>query len=147
MRIRSFLTVCALIAACGGPADAPELALRQWLEAMETAAEDRDRHAMLDGISENYADARGNTRKDIGDTLLAYFLRQQKIAIVSTIDAIDLSGGSAATMAVTVAMAGDNSRGWGLSADAYRFELELENSGSGWLLIGARWGALGDDLR
>jgi hypothetical protein len=34
-----------------------------------------------------------------------------------------------------------------LSADAYRFELELEKQDEGWRLIGARWGEVGQPLR
>ena len=68
-------------------------------------------------------------------------------AFVSTIDEIKLSGDTAAEILVTVAMAGKNEGTFGLSADAYRFELELESVNSEWLLIGARWGELGHDLR
>ena len=101
---------------------------------------------MLEKISEAYADARGNTRKDLGDTLLVYFLRQQSLAFVSTIDEIAMSGDTAAELLLTVAMAGTNEGSFGLSADAYRFELELENIDSEWFLIGAKWGELGHDL-
>ena len=133
--------------ACGGPTTGPAEALRAWVDEMELAAEDKDRGAMLEKISESYADARGNSRKDIGDTLLIYFLRQQSVAFASTIDEINVSGGTAAEIQLTVAMAGTNSGSFGLSGDAYRFELELESVGSEWLLIGAKWGKLGRDLR
>lgn len=148
-RTRNWLILATgvFLAACGGPATGPEESIRAWVDEMESAAEDMDRGAMLDGISEGYADARGNSRKDIGDTLLVYFLRQQSVAFVSTIDEIKLSGDTAAEILVTVAMAGKNEGTFGLSADAYRFELELESVNSEWLLIGARWGELGHDLR
>ena len=114
---------------------------------MEFAAEDKDRSAMLDKISEAYADARGNSRKDVGEKLLIYFLRQQSVAFVSTIDEIIISGDTAAEMTLTVAMAGTNDGTFGLSADAYNFELELENVDSEWFLIGAKWGELGKNIR
>ena len=133
--------------ACGESGIGPEEELRMWITDMELAAEDKDRSAMLDKISEGYADARGNNRKDIGDTLLIYFLRQQSVAFVSTINAIRMSGDTAAEMMVTVAMAGTNEGAFGLSADAYKFELELESVDSEWFLIGAKWGELGHDLR
>ena len=34
----------------------------------------------------------------------------------------------------------------GIRADAYNFELELENTDDEWMLIGARWGEVGGDL-
>jgi len=43
-------------------------------------------------------------------------------------------------------MAGQNDAVLGFSADAYRFQLELEREGDDWLLISARWGELGEEL-
>jgi len=136
-----------LLVACGGPSAGPEEALRLWVDEMELAAEAKDRSAMLDKISEAYADARGNSRKDVGDILLIYFLRQQSVVFVSKIDEITISGGTAAEIVLTVAMAGTNDGTFGLSADAYNFELELESVDSEWFLIGAKWGELGKDTR
>ncbi len=147
MRNRVLMTFCAILAACGDPAPGPEAVLRLWVDEMESAAEDKNRGAMLDKISENYADARGNNRKDTGDKLLLYFLRQQTVTFVSTIEEMKVSDDSAAEMLVTVAMAGTNGGTFGLSATAYRFELELEKVDAKWLLIGAKWGRLGRDLR
>jgi hypothetical protein len=136
-----------LLVACSGPPAGPEEALRLWVDDMEHAAEDKDRSAMLDKISEAYADARGNSRSDVGDILLIYFLRQQSVAFVSKIDEIIISGDTAAEIVLTVAMAGTNDGTFGLSADAYNFELELESVDSEWFLIGAKWGELGKNVR
>jgi len=145
MRVLFLLTLYGMLFACGGsPAD-PEAEIRAWIDRMEQAAEVKDRHAMLDGISENYTDARGNTRKEIGDRLLVVFLRQQPIAIVSSIDELVINGGTAATVDLDVVMAGKTSGTFGLSADSYHFELELEKPGDDWLLIGARWAESGQD--
>jgi len=146
---RSWLYVATslTLVACSGPSTGPEEALRLWVDDMELAAEEKDRSAMLDKISKAYADARGNSRKDIGDKLLIYFLRQQSVAFVSKIDEIIISGDTAAEIVLTVAMAGTNDGTFGLSADAYNFELELESVDSEWFLIGAKWGELGKDTR
>ena len=147
MRNRILLVISMIVTGCGGSTSGPEELLRAWVDEMEYAAEDKDRGAMLEKISGNYADARGNSRKDIGDTLLVYFLRQQKVTVLSTIDQITVSDDTAAQLRLTVAMAGTNDGEFGLSADAYRFDLELEKVNAEWLLIGARWGELGHDLR
>ncbi len=146
---RTWFCVAAsmLLVACSGPTAGPEEALRLWVDDMELAAQDKDWRAMLDKISEAYADARGNSRKDIGDKLLITFLRQRSVAFVSTIDEITISGGTAAEIVITVAMAGTNDGTFGVSADAYNFELELESVDSQWYLIGAKWGELGKDVR
>ena len=48
---------------------------------------------------------------------------------------------------VTVVMAGTNADVIGVRADAYNFELELENFDDEWKLIGARWGEVGREMR
>ena len=53
---------------------------------------------------------------------------------------------SAAELVLVVAMAGTNDGVFGFSADAYRFEMELEFNGDEWLLIAARWGEMGRDV-
>jgi len=148
MRTWILIIFCAITAiGCGGSAGSPEESLRAWVDEVELAAEEKDRGAILNRISDNYADSRGNGREDIGDRLVIYFLRQQSIVIVSNIDEIEVIGESVANMSLTVAMAGSNSGTFGLSADAYRFDLELERPDDEWMLIGARWGQVGKALK
>ena len=135
------------LAACGGDPNDPEAELRAWVAQGEAAAEDKDRGELLDMISETYADARGNSHESIGDMLRVYFFRQQSIALLTSIDDITLMGDTAAMINLTVGMAGTGSGAIGLDADAYRFEFELEKMDDEWMLIGARWGGLGRDLR
>jgi len=141
-----FAAILVLIAACGGPATAPEEELRQWVSSAQAAAEAKERRAMLDLISPDYLDGRNYKRDDIGDMLRVYFLRQNNITLLTSIDEIRLYGDSAAEIDMTVGMAGTNDGVFGFSADAYRFQLELENSGDDWLLIAARWGEMGQEL-
>lgn len=146
MRNLVFCIVLAMAAACGAPDGSPEQELREWVARGEAAAEERDRRSLLQMISGRYADARGNDHQRIGDLLRVYFLRQQSIALLTSIDDISINGDTAALITLTVGMAGTNGGATGFRADAYRFELELEKPGDEWLLIGARWGELGDDL-
>jgi len=143
--------ICAFLAACGGTADTgpdanPEDALRAWVEAAEARAEDKDRGGLLAMISEGYADSRGNDHEKIGDIIRVYFMRQQSIAILTSIDDIKVMGDTAAQVTLTVGMAGTNASALGVSAKAYNFELELEIADDAWLLIGARWGKVGRDM-
>ncbi|MCH8071989.1 MAG: hypothetical protein IIA09_08580 [Proteobacteria bacterium] len=148
MRILIFSLICAFLAGCGGgPAADPEEALRAWVEAAEAAAEDKDRRELLAMISENYADSRGNDHAQIGNILRLYFLRQKSVAFLTRIDDIVLMGGTAAQVNLTVAMAGTDASSLGIRADAYSFDLELENTDDEWMLIGARWGAVGRKMR
>jgi hypothetical protein len=145
--IAAVIATAALVFACGGPPGTPEQALSDWLTRAELAAEEKNRAALTGMISGAYADARGNDRAAIDRLLRLYFLRQREVALLTRIDDIRLQGSSAAFMTVSVGMAGTNSGTFGLTADAYRFEFELEADGDEWLLIGARWGEIGRELR
>ena len=139
--------VILTLAACGGPASAPEEQLRAWVTAGAEAAKDKNRRELVSMVSESYADPRGNGRDDIDNLLRVYFLRRQKIALLTSIDQITVYDDTAAKIQMTVGMAGMNDSVLGLSADAYRFELELEKDTDEWQLISARWGELGEEMR
>ena len=137
-----------LLTACGGGTGAPEDAIRAWVTAGHEAAENKDRGRLVDMIAESYSDARGNSRDDIGKLFRLYFLRQQKVALLTRIIEVEVHDGTAAELVLDVGMAGtDDYSVLGISADAYRFEMELEKDGDDWLLISARWGQLGRELR
>lgn len=145
------LGILGLLSACAEQS-APDEQLREWIAAAELAAEEKNRGDLLELISPNYADSRGYGRDDINNMLRIYFLRQQRIALLTRIVDVEITGGSSARVEVTVGMAGTNDRLLGISADAYRFELELEAAGQSgtykdWQLLSARWGALGEAVR
>lgn len=148
IRNTAIVTLCSLLlASCGGSDGSPEDAIRDWVSGAELAAEEKDRGELLSMISKSYTDSRGNNHTKIGDTLRVYFFRQQSIALLTKIDEISLMGDSAALVNVTVGMAGTQNSAFGINADAYEFELELERIDDEWMLIGARWGELGENLR
>ena len=146
MRLSTACMMCALHTACGGPSAGPEEALRHWVANAETAAEDLDRRSLVATISENYADARGNDRDAIDKLLHLYFLRQKAVMLVMKIDEMTISDGTAAEILLTVAGVGTTSRALGINADVYQFSLQLEMDDDEWMLIGARWGELGQKL-
>ena len=146
MRSLMLALTVVMLSACGEPASDPETELREWVARGEVAAEEKDRGGLLGMISKDYVDGRGNERDDIDNILRAYFFRQQSIALLIGIDEITLYDDSAAQLLLSVGMAGTNGGVLGFSADAYRFELELQKTDDEWLLIGARWGELGGDL-
>ncbi len=143
----ALLLLLALVASCSGDVSDPEEQIRAWMGAMREAAVDKARGDIVAGISVAYIDARGNSRDDIDKLLRLYFLRQDKIALLSSIDEVRVIGGTAAEVSVTVAMAATTNNALGFNADAYRFELELEYDGDDWQLISARWGELGEQTR
>lgn len=137
MHYRTIL-LAALVAGCSAP-EAPEEGVRAWLEKAEAAVEARDRDTLVDMISERYVDAEGNDRDAVDKRLRLYFLRHRNIVIASDIEELIVSGGTAARVVLTAGMAGRDGSPLGFSAERRRFELELEQDGGEWLLIGARW--------
>jgi len=142
----ALLLLLTSVVSCSVDEGDPEQQVRAWVSAMQEAAEEKDRKAIVANISPAYVDARGNSRDDIDHLLRLYFLRQNKVALLGRIDEVRIIGDSAAEVSVTVGMAATNNSALGLSADAYRFKLELEHDGDDWKLISARWGQLGDQV-
>ena len=139
--------VMMLLVACGEPRSEPEAEVRAWVAAGVEAAESKERRGLIGQVSSSYADARGNDRSDIENMLRVYFFRQHKIGLLTKIEEITIYGDTAARLIMTVGMAGTNDGVLGFSADAYRFDMELEKDGGEWLLIAARWGELGNELK
>lgn len=140
------VTLAALVA-CGEPASEPEAELRAWVATGIESAENKQRRDLMSMVSSAYADARGKEKSDIENMLRVYFLRQHSIALLPKINEITIYDDTAASVDLTVGLAGTNDGVLGFSADAYRFELELEKDGDEWVLISARWGELGGEIK
>lgn len=141
------LALSMILYACSGPSTGPEGEIQSWLDRGIAAVEAKDRRMLLDMISPAYADARGYNRARIGDLLRVYFLRLNKIELLTTVNEITIMGDSAARVLLTAGMAGTKDSLLGFSADAYRFSFELEKRGGDWQLISARWAQIGKELQ
>jgi len=86
-----------LVAGCGPAPGTPEEQLRAWVAAVETAAEEKQRAPIMDLIAASYNDGRGNARQDIEQLLRLYFLHQDQIEILTSIDEIEVAGVRVAT--------------------------------------------------
>ncbi len=137
--------LCACMTGCQDLPGAPEEAVREWVRQGTELAREKNRRGLLDMVSRDYADARGNDREAIGELLRFYFLRTGTVALVTRIESLQVVRDSAAELTLIAGMAGTNEGVFGFSADAYRFEMELERRSGDWLLIGARWGELGEE--
>jgi hypothetical protein len=65
----------------------------------------------------------------------------------ASIDDIEIFDESAAQVRLTVAMAATTDSALGFNADAYEFELDLEQADSEWLLVSGRWNDVRNELR
>lgn len=141
------LIVLAVLTACSAPLSEPQEALRDWVKRGVEAAESKQRRALMAMVSPAYADARGNNRDGIEGMLRIYFLRMNTVELLTSIEEISVIGDSAAEVVLKVGMAGTHDGVLGFSADAYRFAFELQRQDDEWLLISARWGEWGKELR
>ena len=132
---------------CGNPPTEPEAELRAWVETGIASVEAKERRAVVGMVSDAYADGRGNERSDLDRMLRVYFHRMNNIKLLPKIEEITIYDDTAAQLVLTVGMAGTNDGILGFSADAYRFELEVEKNGGDWRLISARWGEMGGELK
>ena len=135
------------LVSCGGAPGSAEQQLRAWVDRGHEAAERKDRGALVNMISPTYSDARGNSRDDIENLFRFYFLRAKKVGLLVSIDDIEVFDDSAAQVMLTVAMGATTDSVLGFNADAYEFELELENVGEEWLLVSGRWSDVGNEMR
>ena len=138
---------CLLLAGCSEPAGTPEEGVRAWVDKGVELAKEKNLDEKKCPWSVGWLDPDGgNDRDAIEDMFRFYFLRAGDIALLTRIEELVVHGDSAAELLLTVGMAGRSDGVLGFSADAYRFEMELEREGADWLLIGARWAELGEEL-
>ena len=148
MKVLSVVCVLAVTSAAGCGASDPELEIRALLAAAEEAAEARDAGFFAELLGTSYRDARGNGRDEALRMIRGYFIANQRVAIVSSVDEVRLEGADAARAVVHAGMLGQRSGAGliaGVDAELYRFELELVNDDGDWRIIGATWSrALGE---
>ncbi len=139
----SFVFVAGIFSGCGNEADSPEERIKESLAALEQAAEARELGPLRNAILDEYSDNEGHDKKSITQLIRVIFLRQQNIHLLTRIKSIQVLDTGNAIADVLVAMAGrpvdDVGTLMGLSADLFRFEVELKEQGGDWKVAGAIW--------
>ena len=122
----------------------PEKEIEARLSAAAEAAEQRDTGFFRNLVSAAYADAHGNRRREVINRVRGVFLRYPRIHVASRIETIALQGDRSAEVVVLAGLSGDGGSVLaGLSADLYRFELEMVREDDGeWRLIAADWSSV-----
>lgn len=135
--------VVLTLAACSRESS-PEAEIRELVARAATAAEERNVRDLRAMIADDYADDRGLDRKAVENLIRIHVLRQQSIHLFARVRGIEFPESDRALASVAVAMAGrpvaraDDLVG--LTADLYRFDLELVRHGrSDWKVRRAAW--------
>jgi hypothetical protein len=127
--------------------DTPEQRVRAFVDRVAASAEDRawgDFDAYLTG---DYNDAQGLTRKEVLGIVTRYILAHRSIHVFQRVRTIEVRDAHHARVVVLAALAGSPVAGLEdlnrLSADLYRFELELKDDGNGFKVSRAAWQPVG----
>jgi hypothetical protein len=136
--------LCTILSfGCGQNGDSPEQRIRDDLTALEQAAEEKDLGTLKGAILDSYNDNEGYDKKSVTQLIRLNFLRQQSIHLLTRIKSIELTDVTNANAVVYVAMAGrpleDTGALVNLSADLFRFQVELVEQGGEWKVARAQW--------
>jgi hypothetical protein len=123
MKFLTLLILSATLAACGSRSSEEEQ-VREVLTAMETAAEARDTSDVLAFVASDYTDNSGFDKTQIQNFLRGYFVVNQKIELIVTIDELvfPVKGLAQMNVGVTSLPAGDRAQ----------FKVELREAGGDW---------------
>ena len=149
MKITQFISLTALFfhallfGGCASESDlSPEQQIRETLEAIEAGVEARSLSAIMEHISEDYQDHRGQTKKDVAAIMQLQIIRNQNINIFTRIKSIEITDQIAA-VELSSAMASraidlsvESNR---LKADTARFSLVLKQEGKQWRIQSGSW--------
>lgn len=131
-----------LLAGCGGDEADPENQIREMLDQIEAAAENRQLGELMSFVSEDYQDDNGRTPKELRAIVQLQFIRNPKIHTFKLVRDLKLLADDRASLKVLVALAGrpiDSASALsGLRADLMRFDLELVDQ-EGWKIRAAEW--------
>ena len=101
MKFATTLIAICFLAACG-TRSSDEQQLRELVDNMENAAEDRDASDVLAHVAANYEDAQGFDRAELQNFLRGYFLSHPKIELVVSIDSLEFPVDGVARAEITV---------------------------------------------
>lgn len=141
------------VTTCRGEDSSPEAAVRRTLAAIEAAARAKELSAMVEHVSEAYADERGNDRQAVRQIAAFHLLRNQSVHTLMRIRSVSFPEPGLANAEALVAMAGtaipDADVLATVRADLYRFDVTLrEEEPETWRVTAARWRpAALDDFR
>jgi len=139
----AYLLFAFLLSGCGQDASSAEEKIKEDLAKLEQAAEERDLGPLKKAILDEYSDNEGFDKKSIIQFIQLRFIRQQSIHLLTRIKSVEVLAADNAIADVLVAMAGrpldDVGTLMGMSADLFRFEVELKEQNDNWKVAKANW--------
>ncbi len=141
-----FLAVNAIIPFFACTRKTEDEKIRNVIEAVRKAAEDRNVKDVLAHVDKNYRDPQGNDFQGVRSLLLYYYFHNQKITIVVSNVETTVEGRSAKASFQAIFAGGSGASGGilpeGLSA--YRFDVSFSKDGDDWKIASAAWERWGE---
>ena len=123
----------------------PEEQVRAFIDEIETLVEERQYLELVERISNDYSDSRGNDRLKIAGILRAYFLRNKNINLIIRIGDITFPGRDFAQTSIDVFMVGRSMSEDDVfrlpKSDFEHFDLDLVRDNDDWRVARAEWTA------
>ncbi|HEY5758463.1 MAG TPA: hypothetical protein VIU34_21700 [Steroidobacter sp.] len=126
----------ALLAACSD-SGSPEQQVREVIEQMERAAENREVGELASHLSEEYRDANGMGAEEAARYARGYFIANQSIHLLTRIEELTFPTEGEARAQVLVGMLGRDAAAdqWDLAAEVHTFKIALRREEEEWRII------------
>lgn len=136
------IVITLLMFGCSEPTP-PEQQVREYVEHVVSAVENRKPGQFKDLIDDTYQDSRGHDKTALSRVALAYLLGNNNINIFTQIEAIHFPTPEQADVRLYAGMTATPVHDLGsflnLRAELFEFELRLIRRDDEWLLNSARW--------
>jgi hypothetical protein len=137
----ALVAVAAIV--CGGEVNAPEERVRELVALGIQAAEEGDLRELMELVSEDYHDSRGNDRRSLRGLLTLYLRQGQTVVLFRRITEIELTGSAEARVVLLLAAGARPVDGTldprEIDADLLRVDLSAVEEGGEWKVTSADW--------
>ena len=121
----------------------PEQIVENFITECENSIEKGSGRELRNLIAENYSDSNGRTKKEIGNLVSGYLLRNRAIYSYSLINSVKINEDDSISARVLTALAAkpitDISNLPTFNSDIYWFDIKITSGDGGWKLIDASW--------
>lgn len=145
----SLVVLLLLLAACA-PADSPEQRARQFIDELETLAEDRQYLELVERVAGDYLDTRGNDKLKVAGILRAFYLRNKSVFLLTRIDNITVHSEDRITVELHLTMArqpftGEQAASFPIT-NMHEIVLELAANGDSFEIYQSEWRGSGNSV-
>jgi len=139
-----FLLFCVIaVPACRCSKSTPEEQVRQAIDTVVKAVNERQLGPVAAAISEQYSDEDGNHKEQLVGYLRAQFILRQNLYLVVKLSSLECPEPGHARVGAFAAMAATSGGALpvlrSLSADVYRFDIRMADEDGVWRVVGADW--------